>query len=296
MRKEIKIIASSINEMDEVIKVHLSGLSFPMDSWLEDMLLNSKIYKILIESQVIGYGGLVQETLHFFHVVKEYFSLAPAVLDKIVQEKELKNIFIMTQDPFISALIAEWNYEKEMQSCCFTDSHGTSQIKPPLNSLVFEVAKEKDVDRVRKVTGNFFDEESGGFASLEERITAETIFLLEDGGKLLGCGIIEKGHFYPDCVSIGMYTHPEHRNKGVASAILVNLKKWAYSNNLRPVAGCWYYNTLSRKSLESAGMIAASKGYAAVLGSKEKLPLRTGNPPGELVGSEIPSHNEGKQS
>ena len=63
----------------------------------------------------------------------------------------------------------------------------------------------------------------------------------------------------------------------------MNLKEWAYKNNLRPVSGCWYYNTLSRKSLESVGMIATSIGYEAILKGKETLPqLRTGNPPGEF--------------
>jgi len=33
----------------------------------------------------------------------------------------------------------------------------------------------------------------------------------------------------------------------------------------------------------AAGMIAASKGFNAVLPGKEELPLRAGNPPGELV-------------
>lgn len=80
-----------------------------------------------------------------------------------------------------------------------------------------------------------------------------------------------------------MFVNPEYRRNGVAKTILINLKDWAYNHNLKPVAGCWYYNTLSRKSLESAGMIATSIGYEAILKGKEKLPLRTGNPPGELV-------------
>lgn len=117
---------------------------------------------------------------------------------------------------------------------------------------------------------------------LEERIKGQTIFLLEDDDELMGCGIVERGRLFPECVSIGMITCREHRQKGVAQTILWNLKEWAYSNGLRPVAGCWYYNVLSRRSLETAGMIAASKGFNAVLTGKEELPLRTGNPPGEL--------------
>lgn len=81
---------------------------------------------------------------------------------------------------------------------------------------------------------------------------------------MMGCGIVERGRLFPECVSIGMITCREHRQKGVAQTILWNLKGWAYSNGLKPVAGCWYYNLLSRRSLEAAGMIAASKGFNSI--------------------------------
>jgi GNAT superfamily N-acetyltransferase len=80
-----------------------------------------------------------------------------------------------------------------------------------------------------------------------------------------------------------MFVNRDFRGQGYAPVILVKLKEWCYQHNLKPIAGCWYPNTLSRKSLEAAGMIAISIGYEAILMGKEKLPLRTGNPPGEQV-------------
>lgn len=262
---------------------HIESLSFPMDSWLEDRLLESVICGFMYQGQFIGYTGLINDTLHFFHVKKEFFKYAPAIFERVLSEKAVKSVFVMTQDPLLSALMAEWDYEKEMQSCCFTDSGRIGYADNRLGHAVFRSATENDTNRIRLISGDFFDEVSGGLACLEDRIAAETIFVLEDEGSLLGCGIIEKGQFSTDCVSIGMYTARSHRKKGVAGSILSHLKEWAYGNNLRPVAGCWYYNTLSRKTLQSAGMIATSIGYSAVLKGKEKLPLRTGNPPGELV-------------
>lgn len=279
----VKIVQSNIKDIDELIKLHVESLSYPMDSWLEDRLIESSIYKIMYEDSCIGYAGLIKETLHFFYVMKEYFRYAPAVLEKIVSEKAIKKVFIMTQDSLISTLIAEWDYEKEKDACWFTDSGRVENINTEVSHAVFRYAKEGDIQRIREISGDFFDEESGGFACLEERVAAGTIFVLEDNGDLLGCGVIEKGQFCNGYVSIGMYANSDHRRKGVAKTILLHLKKWTYSNNLRPVAGCWYYNTLSRRSLESAGMIATAIGFEAVLIGKEKLPLRTGNPPGELV-------------
>lgn len=119
--------------------------------------------------------------------------------------------------------------------------------------------------------------------TLIKNVENGSIFVLMDRGELLGCGVAEKGVYYKDCVSIGMVTVREKRKKGVGQTILWNLKEWAYKNGLKPISGCWYYNMLSRRTLEKAGMVAVSRGFDAELIEKERLPLKTGNPPGELV-------------
>ncbi len=265
------------------IEDHLASLAYPMDSWLEDRLMESVSYKLMHEDMCIGYAGLIAETLHFFHVRKEHFKYAPIMFEKVIQEKGIKRVFVMTQDALLSALIAEWDYDKEKQACWFTDSRRPENWKTHIEGAVFRVAQKNDVQRIRSISGDFFDEASGGFRCLEERIEAGTIFVLTDSTHLLGVGIVEQSQWCPAVVSIGMYVDKVHRKQGCARTILLNLKRWAYSSKLIPVAGCWYYNTLSRKSLESAGMIVTSIGYEAILKGKEDLPLRTGNPPGELV-------------
>lgn len=255
----------------------------PMDSWEEDRLSEASLYRLLLDGQCIGYCGIVEGALYFFHVLKAYFRHAASLLEKIIADKAVDHVFVMTQDALFSALIAEWDYEKRKVACFFTDC-GVEQSPIARNgSTIFRVAELQDIQRIVDVTGDFFDEASSGFNSLKERIEGKTIFVLEDNEQLLGCGIIERGRFCEGTTSIGMYVNRAFRRQGAAKTILLNLKEWAYANGLKPVAGCWYYNTLSRKSLESAGMIASSIGYEAILKGKEKLPLRTGNPPGELV-------------
>lgn len=280
--EKIRIIETNIVNINEIVEKHIESLSYPMDSWLEDRLLGSLIYKFMNEDDCIGYAGQIEETLQFFYVQQEYFKYAPTILEKVIEEKAIKRVLVITQDSLLSALIAEWDYEKEKLACWFTDSGRVENLDAQATDAVFSAAEQKDAQRIREISGDFFDEVSGGFNCLEERIEAGTIFVLEDREGLLGTGIVEKSQFC-HVVSIGMYTAPKHRKKGAAKTVLLNLKEWAYKNNLKPVAGCWYYNTLSRKSLESAGMIATSIGYEAILKGKEKLPLRTGNPPGELV-------------
>jgi predicted acetyltransferase len=277
------ILQSTINDLKPLIALHMAGLSYPMDSWLEDRLLESDIYELKLDSRTIGYAGLFQETVQFFYVKKEYFRYAPEALSQFIEEKALERVFIMTQDTLLDGLIAEWDHDIERQACWFSDGGYPVEPDPIMCQAVFRTASAKDIELIRQVAGDFFEEASGGFDCLEDRVTAETIFILEQQDALIGFGIIETSQFCTDYVSIGMFVNPKHRKKRGARTILLNLKEIAYKMNLKPVAGCWYYNTLSRKSLESAGMIATSIGYEAVLKGKEKLPLRTGNPPGELV-------------
>lgn len=286
--KSVHITSVQLEDINTLIKEHIDSLTFPMDSWLDDRLLEASKWGFFYQDVCIGYAGINQtewtkETLNFFHVKKEYLRIAPFLLEKVIEEKAIKQVLVLSQDAQLCALIAEWDFEKEKQACWFTDNLMGESIEIPPIQAIFRVAVEADNHRIKAVSGNFFEEESGGFTTLAERIAAGTIFLLMDSESILGCGIVEKGKFRTDVVSIGMYTPPKHRRKGVAKTILLNLKKWAYENAYVPVAGCWYYNTLSRQSLESAGMIATSIGYLAILNGKEKLPLRTGNPPGESV-------------
>ena len=277
---QFEIKKSNLKEVDLLVKTHAKSLVFPMDSWLEDQLFNSAVYKLMSGTKCIGYAVQKKQTLQFFHIRKKYFRYAPALLEKFVAEKGIKRVFVITQDSLLCALIAEWEYTKEKHACFFTDS-GRKEI--PETSAIFRLAVSADTRSIRKVTGKFFEDTSGGFSSLEERITAGTIFILENRHNLLGGGNIEKGRVCLDYSSIGMFVNRDFRGRGYAPLILLKLKEWCYQNNLKPIAGCWYPNTLSRKSLETAGMVATSIGFEAILKGKEKLPLRTGNPPGEPV-------------
>jgi GNAT superfamily N-acetyltransferase len=277
---KFEIKKSNLKELDSLVKAHAKSLVVPMDSWLEDQLFNSAIYKLMSGKKCIGYAAQKKQTLQFFHVRKKYFRYAPALLEKFVAEKGIKRVFVITQDSLLCALIAEWEYTKEKHACFLIDG-GRKEI--PETNAIFRPAVGADTRRIRKVAGKFFDDTSGGFSSLEERIAAGMIFVLENKKDLLGGGIIEKGMICRDYASIGMFVNRDFRGQGYAPLILLKLKEWCCQHDLKPIAGCWYYNTLSRKSLEAAGMIATAIGFKAILKGKEKLPLRTGNPPGEPV-------------
>lgn len=267
---------SDVTEANCIILEHLISLPFPIESYLEQTLYDSDIFLIVNSGCEIGYASISGDVLTFFYVKTPFFRMAPLLLEKIINEKSIKTIQVITQDIMLCSLITQWDYQIEREGCLFTD---TEKVKPVL-PYSFTVAKIDDIARIRVIADDFFDEPSGGYNNLKERIDNRTIFMLKDGSELLGCGVAEISRLNPQIVSVGMFTAYSHRKKGVGREILAHIKEWAYESSLKPIAGCWYYNTVSRKTLESAGFTASAIILNAHLTGKEELPLLTGNPPG----------------
>src|SRR5665647_1513975 len=279
----IEIKKCEWEEATVFIQEHLKVFSYHMDSWPEERLVETEKFIILLNGEKVGYTAIKGNSIFYFYVRKEFYRFAPSILEEIIAKKEIKSVFVLTQDTYLSALVAEWDYEKKKLGCGFTDLGSTDQNDILESGETFRVATQGDCGKIKEMSGDFFDEPGAGFSCLEDRIDAGNIFVLVYQEEIMGGGIMERSQLFGGTVSIGMYTNSLFRKKGVAKKILLNLKKQAYIENLMPVAGCWYYNTLSRKSLEAAGMIVTTICFEAILKGKEKLPLRTGNPPGELV-------------
>ena len=282
MEKELFAVdASKMVALGAMIQGHIRALATPYESWTEDCLYESRFYALRCDGELIGYAAVFEQTLRFFYVEPARFAFAPALLEQVISELGIAHVQVMTQDPKLCTLIAEWEYDKEKFACLFTDVCTVTSSRLP--DTVFRNAQASDIPAIRAAAGDFFDKPSGGYDNLEQRVSEGLIFVLEEAGQLMGCGIAEKSRLMPQIVSIGMFVARGQRRRGAATRILTELKSWATRQGLTPVAGCWYYNTLSRRSLEASGMAATGIIYDAVLRGKEKPPLRTGNPPGELV-------------
>lgn len=280
--KNIEIKKSTLVSISEVLNSHLDSLAFPMDSYLEDMLTACEIFSIVKHDAIIGYAAVKGNYLCCFHVVLGEFNNAPAVFEEFCIINNIHSVQVMTQDPLMVALISEWEYKKTKGACWFIDRERLKKPTELASSTVFRKADIDDIKLIEEKTEGFFESDNSE-KTLTKNIENGCIFVLMDRDELLGCGVAEKGVYFKEYVSIGMVTVREKRTKGIGQTILWHLKEWAYENGLKPIAGCWYYNVLSRKTLEKAGMITASRGFDAELIEKEVIPLRTGNPPGELI-------------
>lgn len=263
---------SNHENIEKLLKAHLSSMPYPLDSYMEAKLKNSEIKEIEIDTQTKGYIATIEDMIWFFYVSSDTQNLGPIILEQFIKETGISKTTVLTCDSLYNAVLSDFTTTLlSKEGCYFVDGGNTPQPQAIVKDASFRLATEADLkDLLPAVAGYYSD--------LAKSIKEKTIYLLEEKGELLGCGSLNPSTYFPNWVSLGITVLKEHRKKGVAKTILWHLKQLAYKKGLRMMAGCWYYNTLSRKSLEGVNMVHVAKELCLQIGERDKLPLKSGNP------------------
>lgn len=250
---KLNFIKCDFLELEELVDTYSSLLISPIDSFLEEQIMSSQHFCIISGNEKIGYFSIKKkELLTQFYMDEKFRYLGQEMFFKIKRMQYLQSAFVSTCDEFFLSHALD-NYKSiEKQAYFFKDSRKLIDKNLIDNQLDMKLAKKNDIEDIIKNSGKFFDE-------LEERIIREEIYIASKNSIPVGYGILEKGIIMKGYVSIGMFTIEKFRQQGIGRNILLKLKDAVYDKNLIPIAGCWYYNHNSKKTLESAGMYSNTR-------------------------------------
>jgi len=229
----------------------------PIDNYLEEIILDSAFYSIIADNgdnidNVIGYfainGGCC---LSQFYIDSNNLKYGTSIFESILSQFPVKYGLVATCDELFMSHAVDQYKSIYKQGFFFED---TSIIIPEaeLYPAQLELAAIEDIAYIMEISGGFFDD-------LSQRIPRDEIFIFIDDDILLGCGIIIRNKITTGYASIGMFVNEDYRMRGVGKTIIYRLRRWCHNNNLIPVSGCWYYNTSSKRTLESAGMVTKTR-------------------------------------
>lgn len=242
---------SDFQGIEEFVKDYKRQLSNPIDSFLEEHILSSQHFIIELEDKEIGYTSIFQgELITQFYLINEYRSCAQEVYNRVKRLLNVRGAFVPTCDEFFLAHSMDSLSSIERQAYFFKDSG--KMLKGKRYNVNLRLAEERDIDEIKRLSGDFFDK-------FQERIGREEIYIASNDGGVVGYGIMERGIILKEYVSIGMFTVEEYRERGIGTAILIQLKNQVYKIGKKPLAGCWFYNHNSKKTLEKAGMISNTR-------------------------------------
>lgn len=242
----------SYRDIEKVLISNIENLPSPIESFAEMHILKSNHYLILLEKNIVGYFSIHdQKTITQFFMKKEYRNHSQDVFCAMRKMEFVSEALIPTCDDFFFSHGMD-NFSSISKQAYFFQYVNKLIFNFSIN-VRYKLAEITDLELIKENSEDFFDD------TLEKQIVDEEIFIGFDNKKVVAFGIFEKGRILKNHVSIGMYTVPEYRQKGVGKQTLSFLIEEGLKNGLEPIAGCWYYNHLSKKTLESVGMISNTR-------------------------------------
>jgi RimJ/RimL family protein N-acetyltransferase len=239
-------------EIREATRQHVHGLPSVIDSFLEDHILASNHYRIAVASETAGFASIHKERLITqFGLREPYRRYGQALFRQLRQMEQVRSAFVPTCDEFFLAHALD-DYRQLAKQAYFFAAPPGGGVAVATEPYSARPAVVDDADFVRQESGDFFED-------LERHIAAGKVFVTLRGEEPVGFGILVESTLYEDVASIGMFTIERFRQAGVGTATIAMLIAECGRRALRPVAGCWYYNHRSRRTLQRAGMSSSTR-------------------------------------
>jgi GNAT superfamily N-acetyltransferase len=249
---DTRFVRVELAEIQDAVQQHLGSLPRPIDSFLEDHILDSAHYRIAIGGANAGFASIHQGSLITqFSLAEPYKQYGQAVFQLVRKLEMVRAAFVPTCDEFFLAHAIDDYRQLAKQAYFFT--LGRDTVHPHLlGRCSLRPAGSADASFVQEQAGDFFK-------NAEEHIQAGELYLTSREDRCVGFGVMVMSRFCPDIASIGMYTIEPFRGTGVGTATIALLIAECRKRGLRAAAGCWYYNHLSKRTLERAGMVTQTR-------------------------------------
>jgi GNAT superfamily N-acetyltransferase len=239
-------------EIREATREHLRALPSAIDSFLEDHILASSHYRIVVAGETAGFASIHEKRLITqFALAEPFRGCGQELFRELRRMEQARSAFVPTCDEFLLAHALDDYRRLAKQAYFFATPPGAGE-GVATDRYTMRPAVMEHAGFVRQESGDFFEH-------LERHIAAGDLFLTLRDEQAVGFGILVQSTLYDDVASIGMYTIERYRQAGVGTATIAMLIEECRRCSLRPVAGCWYYNHGSRRTLQRAGMYSATR-------------------------------------
>ena len=234
-------------------KDYLASLSSPIDSFVEQHLVESDYYRITADGAELGFFAISNDTLLTqFYLNDTGLQRGRELFAEVLEQHKPSTAFIPTCDElFLSHALDKHTALKKM-AFQFSDGGKPIDYTPKQPKPAYRLAEAADIPALNAIEDSIID-------NPEERISRGELHVGYLDDKLVAIGLMEASLFWSDRTSIGMLTHESCRQQGIGTQTLLYLKQLCYDKNIMPIAGCGYSNIGSQKTLQAAGMITKTR-------------------------------------
>jgi RimJ/RimL family protein N-acetyltransferase len=251
-KMDIQFMPVALADIREAIQEHLVSLPAAIDSYLEGHIKGSAHYQIRISGEVAGFASIHKESLVTQFSLKPSFKhWGQSAYNQTKKLESVQSALVPTCDEFFLSHALDDYHQIVKQAYLFAvrpdQFHKNSE-----SGLTLRPAQTGEEEMIQRETGDFF-------GNIAEQIGKEQLFLTLSSTECVGFGIMEKGELSGNVASIGMHVPPRFRRQGVGTATLHLLVEECRRQGRQFIAGCWYYNHLSKKTLERTGLYTQTR-------------------------------------
>ena len=248
---DYKIIKTSMEEMKPLLMEYLDTLNCVGDDFWEYHIRLAEFYKIVVNESSIGYFAIYhqEQLLTQFYLKKEYLNLAQPVFKQMLDENDIVAAYVLTGDELFLSLCMDYFVKIEKQAYMFDGTVKNEVRRPEYPRSCMMRVKPEEFEEVLEKTGDFFQPISKAQVESGENM----LYKLCENHEILGYGIIVPNVLFTKYWACGMITLEKNRQRGIGRSIQLHLADICRENGYIPISGCWYYNHLSKKTIESAG-------------------------------------------
>lgn len=256
--KDIIINKTEWNEIEELYNDYFVELRYKNDGFHDSMMFEGEAYVVIYKNEKIGFFSVGNswdsgKMLRGFYIIPEKRKLSIEIFNKIIDDFKLEAALVASNDfHYVGLAFEKMNSLKtyfDMQA--FNFIYGEPEREAEYGMDCVQEITPSEYELMNNLTEKQWD---GCFDDEKFKI-----YKIVDNNEVLGYGSIGKminNNIYAD---VGNFTLPQHRGKGVGRSIIINLTKIAMREGLIPVAGCWYGNRKSYKTLKSSGFIPENR-------------------------------------
>lgn len=268
----IQFKLSCYKENEAYFKGYTESLKNCFESFLEEYILQARVYAIYMGHKHEGYFAIYDDLFEIeglrvltqFVLSKNALKEARNILGKIIKEFNIVSALVYSDDKILLSYAMDFHKAVTMQAYVYHEGEAqVPQAKYPRE--YFEKVEEERLEEIQSVTNGWCN-----FLLDPSKKDTYEMYVLEEKGEVLGVGLLESSAIIPDRRSLGIYTIPEHRQKGVARSMMLYLKQICRERGKSPITGCNWYNTKSRATIESAGFISDTRIYRVEFTDEKK--------------------------
>lgn len=238
IRYDVEIRFEPLADARPAIAAHHGNLAHSGDSFLPRRQLDATHRRILVDGSEVGVLACTADELTLLTLTSAAKRYDRQITEQVLHETKIRQAFAASWDAHHIELFGSFASEIACQAYQF---ELPGPPRDPVPGLRLRMATEADLPYL----------ERAGY----QNVPTGQLHIAELDDTPAGIGVAEPNVLHPSTVDIGMFTDPDRRSRGIGRSIIALLARQVSDSGRLPVAGCWWANWQSRRTLESAGML-----------------------------------------